>query len=84
VLRDQEGQLSFLVHPELHAVVQDADLEYLERLTQDFRERAKLDPDALFKQLSYLNVGPLVTSYAGPTLSEYPNVYSLCSSFVLL
>jgi len=49
VLRDREGNLSFLVHPELSTIVQKNDLEYLEALLQDFLERAKLHPEALFK-----------------------------------
>ena len=57
VLKDGEGNLDFFVHPELHTVVADHDLTYLEALLKDFVERAKLHPAALFEQLSSVGAG---------------------------
>jgi predicted component of type VI protein secretion system len=71
VLRDQEGNLSFLVHPELRTIVQSEVLAYLESLLGDFLERAKLHPETLFKQLSSLGVEPLVTKEAGTSISDF-------------
>jgi hypothetical protein len=84
VLEDGEGSLRFLVHPKLRAIVSDNDLSYLESLLKDFLERAKLNPAALFKQLSSLGVGPLVTQEAGSNISDHPSLLNLCSRFVQL
>jgi len=84
VLRDQEGNLSFLVHPELRTIVQKNDLEYIEALLQDFLERAQLHPEALFKQLSSLGVGPLVAREVELSFVDYPSLREISSGFVEL
>lgn len=84
VLKDGDGSLRFLIHPELRAIVTENDLPYIQSLLQDFHERAKLHPEALFKQLSSLGVGPLVTHAAGPSISEHPALLEMYSSFVQL
>ena len=84
MLRDQEGNLSFLVHPELRTIVQKNDLEYLEALLQDFLERAKLHPEALFKQLSSLGVGPLVAREVELSFVDHPSFREISSGFVEL
>jgi hypothetical protein len=81
VLEDEKGSLCFLVHPELREVVTDKDIPYIESLLKDFLERAKLNPAALFKQLSSLEVGPLVTHETGSNISDYPHIFMLCSHF---
>jgi hypothetical protein len=81
-LKDQTDHLSFLVHPELHAIVRREDLAFVESLVEDFIERAKLHPAALFEHLSSLGVGSLVTHETGESLSEYPYMESLSASFV--
>lgn len=83
-LRDEEGGLRFLVHRELSAIVQGEDWAYLQSLLQDFEERAKLDSAGLFKQLSTLSVGPLVTRVVGTDINEYPEIQALSSAFVEL
>jgi hypothetical protein len=84
VLRDEDGNLRFLVHPELRTIVLEEDLAYIEALLSDFLERAKQDPAALFKQISCLGVGSIVTNQVGSNLSEYPTIESLSSEFVSL
>jgi len=84
VLRDEEGDLRFLVHPELRNIVQEEDSTYVESLLRDFLVRAELHPDALFEQISSLSVGPLVTHEAGSDLSNHPQLGQLCSKFVQL
>jgi hypothetical protein len=84
VLADEGGSLRFLVRPELHTVVTGKDLSYIESLLKDFLERAKRDPSALFKQLSSLGIGPLVTQEAGSNISDHPPLLNLCSRFVKL
>jgi hypothetical protein len=83
-LKDVEGGLRFRVHPEFRTIVLEDDLPYLESLLSDFLERAKKDPEALFKQISSLGVGPLVTYEAGTPLSEFPEIESLSSQFLPL
>jgi hypothetical protein len=41
-------------------------------------------PAALFKQLSSLGVGPLVTQEVGSNISNHPLLLILCSRFVKL
>jgi hypothetical protein len=60
------------------------DFLYLDSLLKDFVERAKLDSPALFKQLSSLGVGPLVTQEVGSNISDHPILSELCSRFVQL
>jgi hypothetical protein len=84
VLEDEVGNLRFLVHPELRSVVSGNDQSYLESLLKDFLVRAKLHPAALFKHLSSLGVGPLVTHEVGTVISDRPPLFELCSRFVWL
>jgi hypothetical protein len=84
VLKDASGDLRFLVDPGWRAVVQEEDREYLESLLGDLLERAKEQPETLFKQLSSLEVGPLVTEEAGEQISDHPRLLELSSRFVQL
>jgi len=60
-LMDDAGTLRFLVNPDLESIVPADDLAYIQSLLSDFVERAKNAPEDLFKQISLLGVGPLVT-----------------------
>ena len=71
----------FFVHPESRAIVPDNDLAYIESLILDLCARAMLNPADLFKQLSSLGVGPLVTHEAGSNLSDHPSLLNMCSRF---
>ena len=84
VLKDASGGLRFLVDPGWRAVVRAEDVEFLESLLGDFLERAREQPAALFKQLSSLAVGPLVTQETGEQLSDHPPLLELSSRFVQL
>jgi hypothetical protein len=76
--------LRFLLDPGWRTVVGAEDVEYLESLLGDFLERAKEQPATLFKQLSSLAVGPLVTQETGEQLSDHPALWDLSSRFVQL
>lgn len=82
VLCDSGGDLRFLVHPELRTIVQGEDLVYIQSLLQDFLLRSRREPPALFKQLSTLGVGPLVTREVGSQLEEGPFLRGMSSIFV--
>lgn len=82
VLKDQENRLQILIHPELRTMVRGEDLAFLESLLQDFTERAKFHAGELFRHLSSLGVGPLVTQAVGPNLAEYPSIQDVSAKFV--
>ena len=82
MLEDPNGGLRFLVDPDWRAVVQAEDKVYIESLLSDLLERAKEQPADLFKQLSSLEVGPLVTRETGEQISDHPPLAELISRFV--
>lgn len=84
VLRNERGRLCFLVHPNLRTVVREEHLDYFRCLLADFLERANLHPAELFKQVSSLGVGRLVTQEVGYCLSEFPHLLEISSQFVKL
>ncbi len=84
VLENANGDLRFLVDPDWRALVQAEDREYFESLLADFPERAKEQPATLFKQLTSLEVGPLVTQEAGEQISDHPPLLKLSARFVQL
>lgn len=84
MLKDRGGNLRFLAHPELYTIVQKEDLEYIQSLLKDFLERAKRDSAALFKQLSSLGMGSLVTQEVGSDIGNDPSLQELLSKFVEL
>ena len=83
-LIDGEDKLRFLVHPELDTIIQKDDMEYIASLLQDFLERAKREPAALFKQLSSLGIGSLVTQDVGSNLADDSSLQEVSSRFVEL
>ena len=82
VLKDKEDSLRILIHPDFRTIVLPEDSTYLDSLLKDFLERAKLHPAALFKHLSSLGVGPLVTQEVGSYPSEDPSIRELSSRFL--
>lgn len=81
VISFHDGEVGIRVHPEWERIVLSADREYLEALFADFRMRIRSDPDALFRQLSDLSVGPLVTREAGSDWAAYPEYLRLAHWF---
>jgi len=82
VLEDADGSLRFLVHPEWRRIVELKDLDYFESLPRDFIQSAQLHPQDLFKQISSLSVGPLLTRARGKDISDHPDLLIHCSGFV--
>jgi hypothetical protein len=81
VLRNEESDLRFLVHPDVSSIVLGEDWPYLESLLNDFLDRAKAFPAPLFQQISSLGVGPLVTHEVGAKLSDFPSLRALSAGF---
>jgi hypothetical protein len=61
--------------------MQDNDLTYIDALLKDLPLRSKLHPAALFKHLSSLEVGPIVTHKTGLVSRERPYLEACCSGF---
>lgn len=59
------SEMQILVNPDWRSFVQKQDSDYLEELFESFIKRVREDPLALFKQLTSLSVGPIVTKCAG-------------------
>jgi hypothetical protein len=68
----------------LRTIIQKQDLEYTQSLLQDFLERAKREPVALFNQLSSLGIGSFVTQDVGSNLADDSSLQELSSRFVEL
>jgi len=84
VLKDDEGELKFLVSPDLRTLVKGDDWAYLNPLLNDIQQRAVHHPEDLFKQLSSLGVGPLVAREVGGAIDDSPSARELVDSFVEL
>ncbi len=83
-LMQEANVLRFLVNPELESIVHAADLAYIQPLLKDFLERAEYEPRDLFKQLSSLGVGPLVTRSVLTGPSAYESLSDLIQEFIPL
>ena len=84
MFEDANGSLRFLVDPNWRSLVQLEYVNYINNLLIDFLEREKEQPKELFKQVSSLEVGPLVTQQTGEKISDYPFLLNLLSRFVQL
>jgi len=84
VLCDEGGKLRFFVHPNLRTIVLEEDLDIIQTLLADFLDRAARDPASLFKQLSSIGMGPLVTQEVGSDIACDPSLENLLSKFVEL
>ncbi len=84
VLCDEEGKLRFFVHPNLRTVILEEDVDYIQSLLADFLDRATRDPVSLFKQLSSIGMGSLVTQDVGSDIASDPSLEELLSKFVEL
>lgn len=71
-----------LLNPSWKKVIRLEDYGYFCDLWEDFAERAKTAPEALFDQLTSLTVGPLAVAKVGSDLSVYPALEALAKSFV--
>ena len=65
LIRYENGTLRVLSRQDWPSIIQPKDLEYIRDLLADFKERASSAPDVLFRQVSSLSVGPLVTHAVG-------------------
>lgn len=82
IFRFSQGDVSIRFDPDWRSNVDESIREYVGSLLEDLRERALSDPDALMRQVSSLNVGPIVTHSTGKNIAEFPELDQLCRRFV--
>ncbi len=82
LLNGTQPELRLLVHPDFRSIVLPEDFEFIEPLIRDFAVRARLHPADLFKHLSTLEHGPLITQQVGENLPEFPELEKQCAQFV--
>jgi len=83
-LETEAGKLCLLRDPKWRDIVSPADRDYIGELCEDLKERARVDSTNLFKQLTALAVGSLVTHEAGSDLNDHPELKELCRHLVEL
>lgn len=83
VLFNDERDLLFYVSPQYQELAAKEDATYLDALFHDFCKRASLEPASLFKQISSLSVGPLITEATGEDLVDCPELIKATMNFVL-
>jgi hypothetical protein len=75
-----ENDLQLYLHKAFQQNTADRDLRYMKELLPDLLVRSTQSPEAAFRQLSQLSVGPLVTDEVGhldsgdPVESLYPEL----------
>ena len=82
MLEDCDGCFEIFVSPNLSVLVHHDHLHYMKSLLEDFNERVRLDPSSLFRQLSSLSVGLLITHKIGTCGVDDEYLNSTCSGFV--
>jgi hypothetical protein len=82
VVKYGKGDLGFLVSPHLLQIAQSSDLQYILDFLLDLPRRARRYPNALFRQLSRLSVGPLITHKATLTRADDKYLRAHCAEFV--
>lgn len=70
--------------PELNVLILVEDRDYIQSLLNDFVKRSKRDPAALFKQLSSLWIGSLLTQEVGTDIMGDQSLSELLSRFIEL
>jgi len=82
MLEDCDGCFEIFVSPNLKVLIRQDHLQYMNELLEDFNQRMRLDPVALFEQLCSLSVGLLVTQKVGTCSADEDYLDSICSGFV--
>jgi hypothetical protein len=84
VVRQADGCLRFLAHPNLHQVVEATNLAYVISLFEEFLVCAKHHADQLFRHLCSLDSGPLLPWKVGEKIEEHPEIRELATQFMPL
>ena len=70
MLLSNDAKLEVYIAPGLRSLVKPEDWTYINALLNDLKERARVEPEQLFRQLSSLNVGPLICEMAGARIED--------------
>lgn len=81
LVRSQSGSVDLLVHGAWHDIVPQVHRDYVQEILRDFKQRARSDPNRLFKQAATLSVGPVITHAEGADLSSNLSLLSMANSF---
>jgi hypothetical protein len=84
VVREADGALKFLAHPNLHEVVEVTHLTYVMSLLEELLVCAKRHAEQLFHQLCSLVAGPILPWKVGEKIDDDPEVRDLATQFVPL
>lgn len=82
LLVESAESFNVFVDPNWQEVAETSDHDYIGAILADFKNRAKIDAKALFRQASSLSVGPLVTSEVGTFQLNDPSWTDLLSRLV--
>ena len=82
VQRSELDAFHIRVRPNWQLVVEPEDYPVLQSLFDDFKQRAKDNLDDLFRHISDLGIGPLVTYDAGKDLANCPELLALFHRFI--
>jgi hypothetical protein len=75
------GSVLLFAAPGFRAIVEADDLPFLDRLLKDFSARSAEGPAELFRQVSALSMGPIVTQQVGVLVAEREHIESCCAGF---
>ena len=81
MLLRNDGALEVSIAPRFRSIVRDEDWAYIETLLRDLKERARLEPEHLFRQLSSLSVGPLVCEISGARIENNRSLVEITAGF---
>jgi hypothetical protein len=81
-VKEANDRLVFSVSPNLSKLVDKVDLRFVNNTFRDLPRRAKLYPHLLFKQISSLRVGPLITHKVGLCGVDDEEIMAACTHFI--
>ena len=76
------GVWKLLVRPDWQTIVEGDDQRYVREMLEDMKSRLSGDPENLFKQLSSLSVGPLITDAVGQSVQKDSPLADMIGGFV--
>lgn len=79
LLIEEAGNLRVFVDPTWSRKVGYADRDYIAAILSDFKSRIDFDPDAVFNQITSLNLGPLVTHDLGTLPNDDPRLTGMAN-----
>ena len=82
LLVEQNQLVDIYVNPDWQDFARPTDREFIEAILCDFKERASVSPNALFKQAQAISIGPLLTHETRQCLRSDPFLFDLIQRMV--